>query len=176
MAGHNKWSKVKHQKAVTDARKAKVFGRMAKVIAAESQKANGDRHAPGLKAAIEKAKKENMPKDNIERAIQKGVSGDATDMQPVRFETYGPGGTAIVIQGVTDNNNRTASEIKHLLSKHSCELAELGAATWAFSTEGDRWAPITTITISSEDHQKLTELTDELEQHEDVEAVYTNAA
>lgn len=176
MSGHNKWSKVKHQKAVTDARKSKVFGQMSKLIASESKHSSGNRESPGLKAAIERAKRENMPKDNIERAIAKGVSGDATDMESVRFETYGPGGTAILIEGVTDNNNRTSGEIKSILSKHGCQLAEMGAAAWAFQKDENGWQPVTMIPVSDDDKQKLQGIIEAVQEHDDVEEVYTNAA
>ena len=176
MAGHNKWSKVKHQKAVTDARKAKVFSKMATLIAAESKRAGGDRDDPGLKNAIERAKKESMPKDNIERAVQKGISGDVGDMQAVRFEAYGPAGVAIIIEGLTDNNNRTSNEIKSILSEFGFSLAEMGAASWAFEKTGGEWRAHTTIPISDDDREKLDRLAEALEENEDVQAVYTNAA
>ncbi|MCD8528014.1 MAG: YebC/PmpR family DNA-binding transcriptional regulator [Candidatus Pacebacteria bacterium] len=110
MAGHNKWSKIKHKKAVTDARKSKIFSKLVRLIQVEAKKCGGDTASANLKAAIEKAKKENMPLENIERAIKKASEG--TDMFPVTFETYGPGGVGIIIEGLTDNNNRTNAEIK----------------------------------------------------------------
>jgi len=175
MSGHNKWSKVKHQKAATDARKSKIFGQLAKLIAMESKKAGGNVDSPGLKNAIDQAKKENMPKDNIERAIKKGKSGDAEDMESVRFETYGPAGVAVVIEGLTDNNNRTSSEIKQILTKHGYQLAEMGSASWAFEKQGEIWNAVTTIPLSENDQSKLNVLIEALEEHDDVRGVYTNA-
>lgn len=176
MSGHNKWSKVKHQKAATDAKKSKIFGQLAKVIASESKKAGGNPDSPSLKAAIEKAKNENMPKDNIERAIAKGQSGDAANMEAVRYEAYGPGGVALIIEGTTDNTNRTLGEVKTALTKNSGSMAEVGAAAWAFTKEGEEWQPHTTIPLSEEDGEKLAKLTEALEELDDISTVYTNAA
>ncbi|MEX0672773.1 MAG: YebC/PmpR family DNA-binding transcriptional regulator [Candidatus Paceibacterota bacterium] len=176
MSGHNKWSKIKHKKAASDSKKSQVFGKLAKLIATESKNADGNVESPSLKAAIEKAKKENMPNDNIERAVKKGQSGDAATLEPVVFETYGPAGIAIVITGLTDNNNRTSSEIKHLLSKNGLELATPGAAAWAFEKQNGEWVAQTTMEISEDDRAKLDQLIETLEEHEDVQDVYTNAA
>ena len=173
MSGHNKWSKIKHKKAVTDARKSKVFGKLVRLIQVEAKKANGDVEAPGLKAAIEKANKENMPKDNIERAIKK--ASEAGDVSPVTFEAYGPGGVGIIIEGLTDNNNRTSAEVKHILSKHGTSLAAQGAVSWNFTREGSDWQPNTTVDLSDGDLEKLSTLVDALEDNDDVQEVFTNA-
>lgn len=176
MAGHNKWSKIKHKKAVTDAQKSAVFGKMARFITVESKKAGGDTSSPGLRAAIEKARAANMPKDNIERAVAKGTSADAAELESVTYETYGPSGSAIIIDGLTDNRNRTAAEIKHLLSKNGLELAVPGSAQWAFSRLDDgSYEAHTTIELSESDGEKLATILEQIEAHEDVQGVYTNA-
>ncbi len=176
MAGHNKWSKIKHKKAATDAQKSKIFSKHASLIAVESRNANGDVHSPGLKAAIERAKKDSMPAANIERAIKKGVGGEAGAMQPLTYEAYGPGGSALMIDTITDNRNRTAAEIKHLLSRQGLSIAEPGAAAWAFTKNTEmEWEPNTTISISSEDEEKLKSVIETIEEHDDVQGVYTNA-
>ena len=127
MAGHNKWSKIKHKKGAEDAKKSKIFSKLSKLITMESKKANGDTSSPGLATVIETAKKENVPKDTIERAVKKGTDVNTAAMNPVTYEAYGPGGCAIVIEGLTDNNNRTAAEIRHILSKQGgFELAAQG--------------------------------------------------
>jgi YebC/PmpR family DNA-binding regulatory protein len=174
MSGHSKWSKIKHKKALTDARKSKEFSKLAKFIAVESKKAGGDVNSPGLRFAIEKAKQSNMPSDNIERAVQKGKAGEGETVEHVLYEAYGPGGSAIIIEGLTDNKNRTAAEIKHLLNKHDAQLASQGAASWAFEKSDGIWKPKTTMLISDEDSEKLSELISELEEHDDVQGVYTN--
>lgn len=174
MSGHNKWSKIKHKKAASDAQKSKIFSKLVKLISVESKNAGGDVSAPGLSSAIEKAKKENMPSENIERAIKKGTSDNSTSMENVVYETYGPGGIALIIEGLTDNKNRTAAEIKHLLSKHGLQLATPGSAMWSFEKNATGWIAKTTTPISKDDTEKLNNLVGELEEHDDVQGVFTN--
>lgn len=176
MAGHNKWSKIKHKKAATDAQRSAVFGKLARFIAVESKKTGGDTSAPSLRAAIEKARAANMPKDNIERAVAKGTSADTAALESVTYETYGPSGSAIIIDALTDNRNRTAAEIKHLLSKNGLELAAPGSAQWAFAKAADgSYEPQTTVALSDVDGAKLGDILEQIEDHEDVQNVYTNA-
>jgi YebC/PmpR family DNA-binding regulatory protein len=118
MSGHNKWSKIKNKKAVTDAYKARVFSKLVRAITVESKLAKGDVNSPGLRTAIEKAKAENVPNDNIERAVKKGTGNDAGEMEQITYEAYGPGGCALMIEALTDNRNKAAQEIKHILSKN----------------------------------------------------------
>ncbi len=175
MSGHNKWSKIKHKKAASDSQRSKIFGKISKLIASESKRVGGDITAPTLRAVIEKAKEVNMPSDNIDRAVKKGMSADATTMESVQYEVYGPGGCGIIIEGLTDNNNRTAQEIKHLLSKNGFALAAPGSASWMF-TKGDGGFEATmTVDLSDEDGAKLEVLLELLEEHDDVQEVYTNA-
>jgi len=174
MSGHNKWSKIKHKKAATDAQKSKVFGKLGKLIAVESKKAGGDVTSAGLRAAIEKAKQSNMPNDNIARAVQKGKTDTSTTLDDVLYEAYGPGGVAIMISGLTDNRNRTAAEIKHLLSTQSLTLAEPGSASWAFEKVGQDYEAKTTTQISEDDNTKLETIVEQLLDHEDVQEVYSN--
>ena len=175
MAGHSKWAKLKHVKGKSDAQKAKLFSKLVRFISIEAKKAKGDRTAPGVRTAIEKARAANMPADNIERAIEKAST--TGELEPVSYEAYGPGGVALVIEGYTDSRNRTAQEIKHILSLHGSALAQPGAASWAFAkgTEG-KLEPMTTVDIGEEDGAKLSELVDALEDNDDVSEVYTNAA
>lgn len=176
MAGHSKWAKLKHQKGKTDAQKAKTFSKLVRYITVESKKAKGDRNAPGVRLAIEKAKAANMPSDNIERALSKG-SGDGTELESVTYEAYGPGGVAMVIDAYTDNRNRTVQELKHLLNKHGGSMANPGAAIWAFAKNAEgKLEASAPVELSDEDSQKLADLADELEDHDDVNEVYTNAA
>ncbi len=175
MSGHNKWSKIKHKKGAEDARKSKVFSKVSKLIISESKKVNGDISSPSLSAAIDLAKKENMPKDTIDRAVKKGTESGTVAMESVVYETYGPGGIAVIIDGLTDNKNRTAAEIRHTLSKLGYELAAQGAASWAFKKDGGEWKANSTTPISEADGEKLGKLIDVLEELEDVQGVYTNA-
>lgn len=176
MSGHNKWSQIKHRKGASDAAKSKLWSKIAKRIIVESRQANGDVTSPTLRTWIEKGKEANMPKDNIERAVKKGVANDAESLESILYETYGPGGAAILIQTLTDSRNRTAQEIKHLLSEQGLELATPGSATWAFAKTGNAFEATTTVPLSEEDNEKLIKILEVLDAHDDVEDVYTNAA
>ncbi len=175
MSGHNKWSKIKHKKAATDQARSKVFTKLNRLITVEAKKAGGNMESPSLKAAIEKARKMNLPSENIERAVKKASSDTGAAMNPVTYEAYGPGGVAIIIEGLTDNNNRTAAEIRHILSKNGLELAQSGSATWAFVHEHGEWTATTTVEISEIDGEKLSKVLEELEDNDDVQETYTNA-
>ena len=174
MAGHSKWAKLKHTKGKTDAQKSKLFSKLVRFVSVEAKKSKGDRSAPGLRAAIDKARAANMPADNIDRAIEKASTSG--ELEQVVYEAYGPGGVALVIEGYTDSRNRTAQEIKHLLGEHGVQLANPGAASWAFQKGEQGLEPQTTVELSDEDGTKLSELVDALEDHDDVSEVYTNAA
>ncbi|MBN2093971.1 MAG: YebC/PmpR family DNA-binding transcriptional regulator [Candidatus Zambryskibacteria bacterium] len=176
MSGHNKWSKIKNKKAITDAQKSKVFGKLIKLIAIESKKVKGDVNSPGLRAAIEKAKGVNLPNDKIEGAIKKGAGDEARSMEQITYEAYGPGGTALVIEALTENRNRAAQEIKHILSKNGFGLAAPGSVTWAFEKEADNWIPKNKIMVEKEDIVKLQDLIEELEENGEVQEVFTNAS
>lgn len=175
MAGHSKWAQIKRQKGANDAARSKIFGKLARRITVESKKAGGDVSAAALRAAIEKGKEANMPKENIERAIAKGTSADAGSMEVVVYETYGPSGCAIVIDALTDNRNRTSAEIKHLLTKNNLALAAQGSALWAFEKTVEGYTPKTTVSLSETDNETLMKILEEIDAHDDVEEVYTNA-
>lgn len=175
MAGHNKWSKIKRQKAGTDAQKSKIFSKFAKAIATASKEAKGDVSAPALRAVIDKAREYNMPNDNIERAIKKGTGADAESLEAITYEAYGPGGSALIIEALTTNRNKAAQEVKYILSQNGFALASQGSASWAFTKEGVEWKPNMTIPLSDEDSNILEKLIGELEDNEEVQDVYTNA-
>lgn len=175
MSGHNKWSKVKHKKAATDAKKSKIFSKHARLIAVESKNAGGDINSPGLRAAIERARKDSMPADNIDRAVAKGKGGDAGNMSEVLYEAYGPGGTAILITALTDNNNRTSAEVKHILSHAGFQLGTPGSASWAFTKTAEGYVPTTPLELSDSDGEKLADIIEHLEDNDDVQDIYTTA-
>ena len=177
MAGHNKWTQIKRQKGAADAAKSNLWGKLGKRIAAESKKSNGDVNAPGLRVAIERGKKANMPKDTIDRAIAKGTAAGSVELEAITYETYGPGGAAIIISTLTDSRNRTAQEIKHVLTKNGLELTAVGSAAWAFDRQPDgEYIPKTTVPLSDTDSEQLMKVLEEIDGHDDVEDVYTNAA
>ena len=175
MSGHNKWAQIKRQKGAADAAKSNLWGKLGKRIAVESKKANGDVNSPSLRAIIETAKKTNMPKDTIERAVAKGISADANSLEQITYETYGPGGAAIIIETVTDSRNRTAQEMKHLLAQNGLSLAAPGSASWAFEKTAEGWSPKTTVPLSESDTEALIKILEEIDNYDDVENVYTNA-
>ena len=175
MAGHNKFSKIKHQKAANDAKKSKIFGKLVRFITVEAKKAGGNLKSPGLALAIEKAKKENMPNDTIERAVKKATTDNSAAMENVTYEAYGPGGIAILIEALTDNRNKAAQEIKAILAKHETELAAPGSAAWAFTKSPEGLVPNMTMPLEDADIEKLQALVEALEANDEVQDVYTNA-
>lgn len=176
MSGHSKWAQIKRQKAVDDHKKSKVFGKYGALIAAAVRIAGGDMNAASVRVIVDKAKKENMPKDTIERALKKGASGEADDMEELHYEAYGPGGTALMIVARTNNRNKAAQEVKHALTKNGYALAAAGSAAWAFmrNEDGD-FEPNSVVELSDEDAVKLSELIDAIESSDEVESVYTTA-
>jgi YebC/PmpR family DNA-binding regulatory protein len=176
MSGHSKWSQIKRKKGATDAKRSQLFSKSAKVLTSESKRAGGDISVPSLRTAIEKAKAANLPKDVIDRAIKKGSDDKGAGLDEVTYESYGPGGVAIIIEGLTDNKNKAAAEIKHILSKHNTSLAASGSALWAFSKVGMEWTPQNSVELSDEDLEKLDALVEELEENEEVQEVFTNAS
>lgn len=178
MSGHSKWSQIKHKKAVADEKKAELFSKISRLITIAAKKAGPEPSAnPQLRLAIEKAKAVNMPSDNIERAIKKGVAaGDGENLEEVVYEAYGPAGTAIIIKAITDNKNRTLNEIKHLLSEYGAQFSTPGSALWAFEKQEGEWKPKNLVPINNEhDKKKLAELITALGNHEDVQNVISNA-
>ena len=174
MAGHNKWSKIKHKKASTDAQKSKVFGKLTRLLVTESKKCGGDRNSPGLKSATDRARAENMPMANIDRAIERGVGGDDSNLEKIIYEAYGPGGCAMLIETITNNRNRTSAEIRHILSKHGTNMGTKGSASWIFTQKDSSMVPNTTVTLSDDDARKLESLVNDLTDMDDTQEVYTN--
>lgn len=237
MAGHSKWSNIKHKKAKMDAQKGKIYSRFSKLIIIAVREGGPDPNANSrLKDIIEKAKQANMPNDNITRAIKRG-SGElgGGDIEEIMYEGYGPGGVAILVDATTDNRNRTAWEMRHLFDKYGGNLGESGCVAWMFERKGliliekkdgidvdeimmlaiDSGAedveetedsivittavdsfemvkytltesnieifsadlsfiPNSTISVSEEDNERLEKLLESLEDHDDVQNVYTN--
>lgn len=138
MSGHSKWSTIKRKKAKVDAQRGKIFTRLSKEIIIAARNGGPDPNGNmRLKAAIEKAKVANIPNDNIQRAIQKGAGGgDGANFEEFSYEGYGPGGAAILLNVATDNRNRTAGEVRHILSKYGGNLGETGCVGWMFNEKG----------------------------------------
>ncbi len=143
MSGHNKWAKIKHKKAGTDAQRGKLFSRLIKEITIAARNGGGDVNGnPRLRLAVQTAKDNNMPADNIKRAVQRGT-GELPGVQyeEITYEGYGPGGVALMIELVTDNKNRTVAELRHLLDRNNGKLAEAGSVAWMFQKKGSIEVP-----------------------------------
>lgn len=174
MAGHNKWTQIKRQKAVSDSKKSKVFSKYSKIITLAAK--NGDNPAmnPELRNAIEKAKKENMPNENIERAITKGSGAGGINLENARYEAYGPGGSAIIIDVITDNKNRAVAEVKKVLAEHDAKLAEQGSVLWAFDISPQKVSPKIILDVSESDKESNMALIEDLNNLDDTQEIYTN--
>jgi YebC/PmpR family DNA-binding regulatory protein len=137
MCGHNKWSQIKRQKGTNDAKRSKMFAKLGKMITLTARNGGEPEANPALRVAIEKARQVNMPLDNINKAIKKGTGdADGSSIEEVLYEAYGPEGVALIIEGTTDNNNRTVSEVKHILSVGGGRLGESGSVKWMFDRFG----------------------------------------
>jgi YebC/PmpR family DNA-binding regulatory protein len=138
MSGHSKWSTIKRKKGVADAKRGKIFTKLIREIVTAARLGGGEVDAnPRLRLAVEKARAANMPKDNIERAIQKGTGGgDDVSYEEVVYEGYGPGGTAVLVEGLTDNRNRTVGEVRHVFTKAGCALGDPGCVSYLFEKKG----------------------------------------
>jgi len=138
MSGHSKWSSIKHKKAATDAKRGKIFTKLIKEITVAARMGGGDDSAnPRLRAAILAAKSENMPKDNIERAIKKGTGElEGVNYEESIYEGYGPGGAAVLVESLTDNKNRTVADVRSIFGKNGGSLGESGCVAWMFDKKG----------------------------------------
>ncbi|MGA1845845.1 YebC/PmpR family DNA-binding transcriptional regulator [Deferribacter abyssi] len=138
MAGHSKWANIKHRKASQDAKKGKIFTKIARELTVAAKMGGSDPEMnPRLRVALEKARAANMPKENVERAIKKGTGeGNEANYEDVIYEGYGPGGVAIMVQALTDNKNRTVAEVRSTLTKKGGSLGEAGCVAWLFEKKG----------------------------------------
>jgi YebC/PmpR family DNA-binding regulatory protein len=138
MAGHSQFKNIMHKKGAADARRSKVFSKLAREITVAAKMGTPDPGMnPRLRLAIQNARAENMPKDNIERAIKKAAGGDSENFEEVRYEGYGPGGAAVIVEALTDNRNRTASAVRSTFSKHGGALGETGSVGFMFDRVGE---------------------------------------
>jgi YebC/PmpR family DNA-binding regulatory protein len=139
MSGHSKWSSIKHKKGAADAKRGRLFTKLARAITVAARDGGSDPDSnPALATAVQKARDASMPKDNIQRAIDRGsgVGTDADAIETVLFEGYGPGGAAILVEALTDNRNRTSADVRHAFTKHHGSLGEPGSVAWIFEKRG----------------------------------------
>lgn len=135
MAGHSKWANIKHRKGAADAKRGKIFTRVAKEITIAARDSGGDPDSnPRLRLAIQQARAANMPNDNIQRAVKRGTGElEGQKLEEITLEGYGPGGIGILIECVTDNRNRTVADVRHILSRHGGSMADAGSVAWNFT-------------------------------------------
>lgn len=137
MSGHSKWATIKRQKGVADAKRSQAFTKLANIITVAARGGADPSMNFKLRLAIDRARQSNMPKDNIDRAVKRGAgTGDGAQLAEIRYEGYGPGGVAFLIDALTDNRNRTGGNVRHILEQHGGRLAEAGSVAWQFANTG----------------------------------------
>ncbi len=174
MSGHNKWAQIKHKKGTTDKKRGVLFTKLLRAISVAAKTEPNPDFNPRLRTAVETAKQNNVPNENIERAISK--ASEEKDLKEIIIEAYGPEKTAIIIECLTDNSNRTTNELRNILSDAGAKMGEMGSAKWAFDnpTSG-AWTPKYTQNLSDEGKAKLAEIIETLEDYEDIQKIFTNA-
>ena len=177
MSGHNKWSQIKHQKEIADKKRGENFSKILNTISIAARADPDPQFNPQLRSAIQKAKETNVPNENIERAIKK-ISEPGESLDELIMEAYGPAGSAIVIEAITDNRNRTVAEIKKIISDCKGKWAEPGSVTWAFkknqTEEGIEWKAKFPQSLSKNDSAELKTFIEKLKLHDNVQKVSTN--
>lgn len=178
MSGHSKWATTKHKKALVDAKRGKIFTKMAKLITIAARDGGGDPTTnPSLRTAIDNAKSVSLPKENIERAIQKGAGGgDSAKIEEIVYEAYGPGGMAMIIECLTDNKNRTVAEVKAILNKLGGSFANAGSVAYLFNKKGEIFIDSSKCGKSADEIEEaiIESGADDFEKDESNYIVYTN--
>lgn len=179
MSGHSHWAGIKHKKEITDQKRGKVFSKLLALIAAAAKSEPNPDFNPRLRTAIEKARAAAVPQENIERAVRRASEAGA-NLEELVFEAYGPGGTAIIIESISDNKNRAVQEIKSILKEHGGKWAETGSVRWAFEAlvggDAPGWKAKFPQELSPDDQSKLASLVEALGENDDVQNIFTNAA
>lgn len=181
MSGHSHAKTIKHQKELTDQKRGQAFSKMARLISVAVKEGGPNPEINSkLRMAIEMAKKLNMPRENVERAISRGSGAAAgEELEEVLFEAYGPGGIAIIIEGITDNKNRTLGEVKQILNQNGGKLVGEGGVKWLFERKikesgSLEWVPKQEIEISEKDRDACQKLFELLDENEAVQEIYSN--
>jgi len=173
MSGHSKWANIKRKKEVTDSKKSKIFSKMSRLISVAAKNGADVDSNPSLRLAVERAKEARMPKENIDRAIEKGSGqGGSVSFLETVYEGFGPNGEAFYIKALTDNVNRTVAEIRNIFSKHGGSLGGLGSTAYIFSPDPDN--PSYTVEVDSSAAKSLEGILDDLDDNDDVQDVYVN--
>ncbi len=177
MAGHSKWANIQHRKGRQDAARSKLFSKLAKEITVAAKMGDPDPEKnPRLRLAVKEAKANSMPKDVIDRAIKKSQGGDAETYDEIRYEGYGPGGVAMIVEALTDNRNRTASNVRSTFTKNGGNLAETGAVSFMFDRKGQIVYPADAGDADTVMEAALEAGADDVESSEDGHVIYTEAS
>lgn len=187
MSGHSHWSGIKHKKGAKDAKRGVIFSKLLSAVSVAAKSEPNPQFNPRLRTAVQTAREANVPNENIERAIKKAAE-KTDELEELIMEAYGPGGIAILIEAITDSHNRTISEVKKIISDAGCKWAEPGSVRWAFSARGESssigdpvktgdhgWVAKFPQTLTAEDKEKLLLAVEMIQDHDDVQVVYTNA-
>ena len=174
MAGHSHWKQIKEQKGTADQKRAQLFSKLLAAIAVVAKSDPNPQFNPRLKAAIEKARENHVPSENIERAVNRLSGRD--NLEELTIEAYGPEKAALIIEVITDNRNRALAELRRVLTEHETKMGERGSAAWAFEKTEAGWRAKFSQEISPAGNTKLEELIAALEAHGDVQGVVSNAA
>jgi len=174
MSGHNKWSQIKNQKGAADKKRGQLFSKMLKAVSVAAKEEPNPDFNPRLRSLIEKAKENNVPAENIERAIKKAA--EEKNLEELVIEAYGPEKVALIIEAITDNRNRTIAEVRHILDENGAKMATPGSVLWSFTKTGGEWQPNFRQQVSDEGKEKILSLIEKLEENEDVQKVTTNIA
>ncbi len=172
MSGHSKWSQIKHKKGATDQKRSALFSKLLNAVAIAARNEPNPQFNPSLRAAVERAKENQVPLENIERAVKK--ASENKNLEELIIEAYGPEGAAIIIEAVTDNRNRTISEIKKILSDNGAKIAEPGSVLWVFEKTANGWQAKFKQEAAENAKEKIRTLTAELENRGDVQKIITN--
>lgn len=179
MAGHSKWAQIKHKKGVNDKQRAALFTKLSHLITIAVKEGGGanPEFNPRLRFAIDQAREASMPKDNIQRAIERGEGADKNTLSEFRYEAFGQSGTVFILVGATDNMNRSHQEIRSIIEKRGGKMGSVGSALYLFkkNEQTHEYEPLYTVELTAEEQQKTRELVDVLLDQADILHVYTNA-
>ena len=173
MSGHNKWAQIKHKKEMTDKKRGQIFSKLLRLISIAAKEELNPEFNPKLRSAIEKAKENGVPQENIQRAVNK--SKDSENLEGLLIEAYGPEGIAILITATTDSRNRAVAEIKKILNDYGGKWADPGSVMWAFEKSSDGYIAKFPQEITPTVEEKLEKLVESLDDHDDVNEIFTSA-
>jgi len=171
MSGHSKWSQIKHKKGISDQKRGQLFSKLAKKISIVAREGADPASNYKLQSVIDEARTANMPKENIDRAIKRASEKEAAALNEFVIQAMGQGGIAMVIEGITDNKNRTINEVKHILSGNEFKMVPENSLNWMFD---QNWNPHAPLEVDQPAQEKLDKLLEELDNNDDVENVFTN--